>query len=280
MLEISVITPVYNGEKFIECCILSVIQQRCLHVEHIIIDGGSTDKTVEIIQEYANKYPHIRCISERDKGQSDAMNKGVGLAKGKIIGFLNVDDFYEANVLNRVLELFSNLPTPSFVAANCNIIDSLGRIRGVNKPKKLQLHQLILGPNINPAPANPSAYFYHKSVHTIVGLYKIDEHYAMDLDFILRAVQVAKIKYIDEIWGNFRFIQGTKSFQDVECDQFSQRYQSILIEYKKSLSWLQRWRIFWIKEIWMRIQYYYRHPQDLISSLLKKIGFPSISGKL
>ena len=103
---ISVITPVYNGEQFIESCIKVVIDQACPGVEHIILDGDSTDRTVEIIKWYADQYPHILWVSEKDEGQSDAMNKGIAMAKGEIIGILNVDDFYEPNVLNRVSEIF------------------------------------------------------------------------------------------------------------------------------------------------------------------------------
>lgn len=73
---ISVITPVYNGESFIESCIKIVIEQNCSNVEHIIVDGGSQDGTVDIIRKYADQYAHIPWLSEPDKGQSDAMNIG------------------------------------------------------------------------------------------------------------------------------------------------------------------------------------------------------------
>ena len=79
-----------------------MIEQNCGDVEHIIIDGGSQDGTVTIIKQYAEKYPHIRWISEADQGQSDAMNKGLDMAKGNIISFLNVDDYYEPLVLNKI----------------------------------------------------------------------------------------------------------------------------------------------------------------------------------
>ena len=79
---ISVVTPVYQGRRFIKSCIETVIAQACADAEHIIIDGGSTDGTVEIIELYAERHPHIRWISEKDKGQSDALNKGIGMARG------------------------------------------------------------------------------------------------------------------------------------------------------------------------------------------------------
>ena len=81
---LSIITPVYNGERFIEGCIENVISQNCMDCEHLIIDGGSIDRTITIIKKYAAKYSHIRWISEQDRGQSDAMNKGIKM-KGREI---------------------------------------------------------------------------------------------------------------------------------------------------------------------------------------------------
>jgi len=103
---ISIITPVY-GERFIDSCIRVVIDQACLDFEHIIIDGGSTDRTVEIIKQYAEILTHPVDF-RKDNGQSDAMNKGIAMAKSLI---LNVDDFYEPDVLNRISEIFKALPT-------------------------------------------------------------------------------------------------------------------------------------------------------------------------
>jgi glycosyltransferase involved in cell wall biosynthesis len=97
-MMISIITPVFNGEKFIASCIKNVIGQNCPYAEHIIIDGASTDSTASIVKTFADRYPHIRWVSEKDRGQSDAMNKGIALAQGTILGFLNVDDYYEPNV--------------------------------------------------------------------------------------------------------------------------------------------------------------------------------------
>ncbi|NWF57766.1 MAG: glycosyltransferase [Fischerella sp.] len=237
---ISIITPVYNGDRFIEACIKNVIEQNCSEIEHIIVDGDSKDRTVEIIKLYAYKYPHIRWISEKDKGQSDAMNKGIAMAKGEILGILNVDDFYEPNVLNRVLEIFKDLPEPSLLVGNCNIWGNNGHINNVNKPSRLKLEDLLLGSDINPFPANPSAYFYHTSLHQIIGMYKVDEDYAMDLDFILRSVKHATVKYVDEVWGNFRLIEGTKTFNNVKTGRNIKSKKLIFDLYRKELSLSKR----------------------------------------
>lgn len=90
---VSIVTPVYNGEEFIEKCIQSVLNQTYKNIEHIIVDGGSTDNTLNIINKYKNKY-NMRYISEKDNGMYDAINKGFMMAKGDIYAWLNSDDMY------------------------------------------------------------------------------------------------------------------------------------------------------------------------------------------
>ena len=268
---ISVITPVYNGELFIESCIKVVIDQACSDVEHIIIDGGSTDRTVEIIKQYADKYPHIRWISEKDKGQSDAMNKGIAIAKGEVLAILNVDDFYEPNVLNRISEIFKSLPSPSLLVGNCNVWGDKGILNFVNKPAKLDLTDLLLGFSVNEFPLNPSAYFYHTSLHDKIGPYKVEEHYVMDVDFLFRAVQVATVKYVDETWGNYRKIEGTKTVIDSKSGQGYRRVECLLRVYRKDLTRFQRWQVATKYEFYRncrRIKYFSRNPQELRFKLL------------
>lgn len=233
---ISIVTPVYNSEEFIESCIQAVIEQGCSDLEHIIVDGKSTDRTVEIIKEYSRKYSHIRWISEKDKGQSDALNKGILMSKGEIIGILNVDDYYEPGILIKVQEIFKSLPIPSLLVGNCNVRDELENLIYINKPSNVRFPDLLLGDSINSFPHNPSAYFYHAEIHKIIGLYDINEDYAMDFDFIIRATQVAKVKYKDEVWGNFRYIPGTKTYTDKESGQAEERVSYLLESYIKQLS--------------------------------------------
>lgn len=98
--KISIITPTLNSEAVLKECILSVARQTHPNKEHIIVDGKSTDRTLEIIKKYAEKYPHIRWISEEDKGIYEAMNKGIDLSEGEWLYFLGSDDiFYDKNVL-------------------------------------------------------------------------------------------------------------------------------------------------------------------------------------
>ncbi|EAZ92455.1 glycosyltransferase family 2 protein [Crocosphaera chwakensis] len=271
---ISVITPVYKGEAFIESCIKVVIEQNCSDVEHIIVDGGSQDKTVDIIKQYAEKYPHLRWISEADQGQSDAMNKGINLAKGDILAILNVDDYYQPNTLNRVLDIFKTLPKNSFLVGNCKVWDEQGKVKFINKPQKLKLTELLLGWSINPHPINPSAYFYHKSLHNEIGLYDVEDHYTMDVDFLLRVVQKAKVHYQDELWGNYRDIEGTKTFNDRESGQGEKRMKNLFDQYYQQLSSRDKLQVkikrYWLQKIWSKIQYFERHPDEILLVIEKK----------
>ena len=231
---LSVITPVFNGERYIQECIKNVIDQNCQGCEHIIVDGASSDKTCDIIRSYASRFRHIRWISESDRGQSDAMNKGVRLSKGEILGFLNVDDYYESNVLNSVSNIFASRPEPSLIVGNCNIWGDCGKLIAINKPKNLSFLELLS--NTAPFPVNSAAYFYHKSLHDKIGGYDVDLHYTMDADFLLKAVQVAKVSYFDETWGNFRLIQGTKTKTDIDCKLADSRFRATLRNHRKGLS--------------------------------------------
>jgi len=273
---ISVITPVYNGDRFIESCIKNVIEQNCSDVEHIIVDGGSTDRTIEIIKQYADQYSHIRWVSEKDRGQSDAMNKGIMMAKGEVLATLNADDFYEPGVLNRVVDLFKSLPEPSLLVGNCNVWSNEGQLLHVNKPQKLTFIDLLLGPDANPFPENPSAYFYHASLHRKIGLYEVEDHYSMDLDFLLRAVQAATPKYVNETWGNFRRLEGSKTVKAFESNQCALNTDRVIKTYHKSLPIPQRWFVsvaykFYKAVEWPRYRYILDNPSNLFEIIGNKL---------
>ena len=210
---LSIITPVYNGENFISQCIESVAAQNCAGAEHIIVDGGSSDRTVNILREKAGAYPYLRWVSEPDRGQSDALNKGIDMARAEYIGILNVDDFYEQGALSRVAAIIKDLSGPRFIVGACNVLTTDDKLAMVNRPSVLNFENLMIDPGRWPHPYNPAAYFYPKGVHHIVGRYNIEEHFAMDLEFILAVVQAIKPLYIDAVLGNFRLIRGTKTFK-------------------------------------------------------------------
>jgi glycosyltransferase involved in cell wall biosynthesis len=251
---LSVITPVYNGEKFIAGCIECVSVQNCAEVEHIIVDGVSTDRTVQILRESARTYPNLRWISEPDRGQSEALNKGISMARAEYIGILNADDFYEAGALRRVVEIIKNLPGPRFIVGACNILTTGDKLDFVNRPSVLRFENLMmLDDEMWPFPVNPSAYFYPKAVHDVVGLYNVEEHYVMDLEFIFAVVQAIDPLYIDTVLGNMRRIDGTKTFNSIRDGSVRHKQRriraaawrraSLNIKIRVALVWMP-WRLY------------------------------------
>jgi glycosyltransferase involved in cell wall biosynthesis len=111
--KISIITPSFNQGKYIEQTILSVLNQNYPNLEYIIIDGGSTDETVSIIKKYESQITYW--VSEKDNGQTDAINKGFAKCSGQIFNWLNSDDYYEPNALHTIAQLFMNHPTAQVV---------------------------------------------------------------------------------------------------------------------------------------------------------------------
>ncbi len=248
---ISIITPVLSGEKFIQSCITSVVSQQFPDVEHIIIDGGSTDATVSIMKAYADRYHHIRWMSEKDRGQSDAMNKGITMARGEIIGILNVDDYYEPYTLRRISEEFKMLSEPGLLVGNCNVWGDEGRLLGVNRPSRLRVADLLICDEArSPFPINPSAYFYHRSLHEKIGLYDSEEQYAMDIDFLLRAIPHAHVTYLDEVLGNYRLIRGTKTFDDMQAGRMDARLQQLIRKHQGKLPFYQRIRVLLLRNLY------------------------------
>ena len=219
-------------------------------IEHIVIDGGSKDGTLEILKEMAEKFSHVQWISEKDNGQSDAMNKGIQMAKGNWISFLNVDDFYEKGALNSVLNrIKTNENENEILVGNLNIWNPDGNLRNLNMPSNMTLPLLIA--DLCEWPFNPSAYFYPKSIHEKIGYFPEKEHFAMDYDFILKsAVAGIPFHYVNETWGNFRLLPDAKTSQDQIGNQSYLRSQALRDFYFEKLNFAQKMEVRWLKLNW------------------------------
>src|SRR5215218_3764239 len=215
-------------------CLENVVAQECADAEHVIVDGGSTDATEAIVREHIEHHPSTRWIQEPGANQSRALNLGLEQSRGRVVGILNVDDFYEPRTLRRVLELLENLPSPSLLVGNCNAWEG-DSLLYVNRPTDLQFEKLLLGPDFYPFPFNPAAYFYDKSLHDVVGPYDIADEYAMDLDFLLRAVRVAHVAYVDETWGNYRIHPEAKTVRARKAGDHDRRRNKLLRRHRRAL---------------------------------------------
>lgn len=122
--SLSVITPSYNSAEFIEEAMLSVARQEGAAIEHIVVDGASTDGTVEIVK----RYPAVQCISERDRGQSDAINKGFLRATGDLVGWLNADDYYLPGGLAAIARAAQEHPEADVIYGDCVFVDAVGKL--------------------------------------------------------------------------------------------------------------------------------------------------------
>lgn len=277
----SIIVVVLNNKGYIGQAIENFLSQNFGDAELVIADGASTDGTQEIIAEYAGKFPEkIRFISEKDKGQSDAMNKALKMARGEYVSFLNVDDFYEPDTLNRVFQALNKHGNPAFIVGDCNVWDAEGILSYVNRPKLLKPWHILSGASL---PVNPTAYFYKKSLHELVGFYTESNHWNMDVEFIALASLQVPLIYEAQVWGNFRMLPQTKTVSDQKAGKLEERKRELLrsIRSKAPLNvklatyfWIIKLRVnkFWRKwnRIFLRPFYMVRDKCRLIFT--KKIG--------
>jgi glycosyltransferase involved in cell wall biosynthesis len=206
--SVSIITPVFNGLRFIEQCIQSVLSQDYPYIEHVIIDGGSTDGTLDIIKGYNKNYPErIRFVSEPDKGACDAWNKGWSLSKGEILGWLGADDLYELNAITSVVEFFRTNTEAYFVFGKCNLIDDKGKKILVIGLEDFDIDRTLKS-CANPIPA-PTA-FYRREVIQNAGFLSTDVN-CCDFDYWIRVGKIYEIYRIDEVLASFRIHKGSTS---------------------------------------------------------------------
>lgn len=237
---ISIITPAYNSARYLRSCVESVARQWQEGIEHWVIDGGSTDGTIEMLEQLANEFPHLNWISEKDRGQSHAMNKGIALCKGSVISFLNADDFYEEGALETAIQFFRNAPENTFLVGDCRVLKQDGTESMINRPYPFDPVAFILDYKF---PFNPSAYFYHKSLHSKVGLYDEADHLTMDIDFIFRLFGKANIQYTPRILGNYVLVESSKTMQEISAGRNVENLLKVFARYEPGLSTGTRLRL-------------------------------------
>jgi glycosyltransferase involved in cell wall biosynthesis len=221
---ISIVTPSFNQGDFIEETILSVLEQNYPMMEHIIVDGGSTDKTIDILK----KFSHLTWISEIDGGQSDAINKGFRMAKGEILAWLCSDDIMKPHVLVEVGEAINPALGRYVVVGRSEWIDEKGKVLNPHPFFGSRDHrQMVRFWKYHPLP-QPSV-FFHRKVFEEFGPLSIDESLAMDYDFWLKISQRYFFYSIDSVFSQYRLHNASKCMTqhlDAHWDlsRLSQRY--------------------------------------------------------
>ncbi len=191
---ISIITVVYNSKKTIEQTIRSVLNQSYSKIEYIIIDGESNDGTMQIVSKYKDKIAHV--ISEKDKGIYDAMNKGILMAKGDVIGILNSDDYYEIDTVENIASIYKP-----------GLVNYYGDLRNLLESNKSFI--ISASDNLNKLKrgmvVNHPTLFVNKEVYKKFGQFSLKYKIAADWDFTLRCyLNGVKFIKVPKVLSNFR----------------------------------------------------------------------------
>ncbi|HUE98444.1 MAG TPA: glycosyltransferase family 2 protein, partial [Anaerolineales bacterium] len=195
---VSIVTPTFNQARYIEATIQSVLAQDYPRIEYIIIDGGSTDGTVDIIRKYEGRL--ASWVSEPDKGQTDAINKGFARAKGDILAWINSDDTYQPGAIAAAVRYLEDHPAVGLVYGDCNFINKTGRVIGKFNAAQTDLPLLRRGYVHIPQQAS----FFRAGLWRQVGPLDPSFYFAMDYDLWTRLAARSDIKYVPQTWANFR----------------------------------------------------------------------------
>ena len=207
---VSIVTPSFNQSRYLEETIQSVLSQTYPNLEYLVIDGGSTDGSVDIIQRYAAELAYW--VSEPDRGQSDALNKGFQIARGDVLAWLNADDIYYPTAVQEAVEYLVAHPGIGLVYGDCDLIDEKGQKIGQFDARQTNYHRLMQGRGNIPQPAA----FWQRSLWDRLGPLDTSFQFAMDYDLWLRFARASEIRYVPQRWAGFRMHEGTKTSQIFE----------------------------------------------------------------
>jgi glycosyltransferase involved in cell wall biosynthesis len=209
---VSIITPSFNQASFLEETIRSVLAQEYTNIEYIIVDGSSTDGSLEIIQRYADRL--AGWVSEPDKGQTDAINKGFALAKGDIFAWINSDDTYLPQAVSEASAYLQTHPEAGMVYGDANLIDETGQVIGKFPARQTNYRRLRQGYVHIPQQAS----FFRSSHWRQVGPLDPSFYFAMDYDLWVRLARITLLHYHPRLWANFRLHgEGKSVISDDRC---------------------------------------------------------------
>jgi|AntRauTorckE6833_2_1112554.scaffolds.fasta_scaffold04717_7 glycosyltransferase involved in cell wall biosynthesis len=204
-MKISIVIPTYNCGQYLEKAILSVLNQPYENKELIVIDGNSTDNTLEILEKYKDR---LKWVLEKDSGQAEAINKGFKMSSGEIVTWLNADDYYEPVIFNYIAKEFNEDKNIVLVYGNCRNVDKKRKEIKINfPPEEVSVKKLISNGNYIYQPSS----FYLKKTLREIGFINENLNYWMEYDLYIKLLKKGSGKYIDRILSNFMIREDQKS---------------------------------------------------------------------
>jgi glycosyltransferase involved in cell wall biosynthesis len=206
---VSIITPSYNQGQFLEATLCSVLEQDYPRLEYIVIDGGSTDDSPQIIEHYASRLAYWE--SQADRGQAHAINKGLQHARGDILGWLNSDDLLLPGAVSRAVQVFTEYPQVDVVYGRLERIDASGRLLPTPLLPKDRV-DFDLSQVLGECVVNQPGSFWRKRVMEQVGVLDEELHYSLDYEYWIRlALAGARFMHLPDTVARFRLSSGSKT---------------------------------------------------------------------
>lgn len=203
--RVTIVTPSYNQAPYLEAAMQSVFDQDYGEIEYIVIDGGSTDGSKAVIEKHAAKLAYW--VSETDRGQTDAINKGFAKAIGKYLAWLNADDRLKPNTVREAVEYLDTHPDVGLVYGDAEYIDATGRVVGQFPAAQTDYARLRRGYVHIPQQAS----FWRAELWQRVGPLDASFVFAMDYDLWVRLAKISKLQYLPRTWAEFRLHSDSKT---------------------------------------------------------------------
>lgn len=249
-VRVSIVTPTYNSEKYIEETILSVLNQSYKNIQYIIIDGGSNDKTIDLIKKYKDKIDIF--ISEKDNGMYDAINKGLNIATGDIVAYINSDDvYYDMNTIKNVVEFFDNNKNIDWIYSDFYSINEKSQILDLYRIPNVKYKEFISS-SWSYIP-QPTAFWRKKIIDDGI---RFDCNYKMaaDYKFFLTLIKNYKFKKSNFVIAKFRMHGDSLSATGQKLSIKEMENIKNICGYDKKFDFYRS--IFWLKYKFLNVKIY------------------------